>query len=149
MRTARVQAHYLATQMGLLPHKNVLARTIDTGGAGPVTGLLEASRLIESGHCDAVAVVAGDAVSSLSRDEFLARADQTCQAPDKSLPSPVIPSGYDRVAQWQMQTYGLTREQLAMCVVMMSRLAVKHPLALTRKPYTLEEVSCLLLLVIV
>jgi len=135
-----MEAHYLATQMGLLPQKDVLVRTIDTGGAGPVTGLLEAARLIESGQCDCVAVVAGDAVSSLSKEEFLQRADQGCQNPEMSIPSPVIPHGYDRVAQWHMKTYGLTREQLAMCSVLMSRQAVKHPYSLTRKARTLDEV---------
>jgi hypothetical protein len=83
-----MEAHYLATQIGLLPHKDVLVRTIDTGGAGPVSGLLEATRLVETGQCTAVAVVAGDAVSSLSKEEFLKRADQGCQDPDQSLTSP-------------------------------------------------------------
>eukprot|EP01027_Heterolobosea_sp_BB2_P020672 GEZU01029524.1.p1 GENE.GEZU01029524.1~~GEZU01029524.1.p1 ORF type:complete len:457 (+),score=119.88 GEZU01029524.1:38-1372(+) len=135
-----MEAHYLATRAGLLPHKNVIVRTIDTGGAGPVTGLLEATRMIRMGWCDVVAVVAGDAVSSLSKEEFLRRADQTCSDPEHELPSPVIPHGYDRIAQWQMKTYGVTREQLAMCSVMMSMQAAKNPRAMTKKPYTLEEV---------
>lgn len=135
-----MEAHYLATQMGLLPRKDVIVRTIDTGGAGPITGLLEAVRLIERGWCEVVAVAAGDAVSTLPTDEFLARADRSCRDPEGELPSPVIPHGYDRVAQWQMHTYGTTREQLAMCSVLMSRQAVRHPAALTRRPHTLEEV---------
>ncbi len=52
----------------------------------------------------------------------------------------MIPHGYDRVAQWQMDKYGVTREQLAMAAVLMSRHAAKHPMALTRKPHTLAEV---------
>lgn len=113
--------------MGLLPRKNVIIRTIDTGGAGPVTGLLEADRMIRTQGCDLVALVAGtkqpyfvlcimiiaemllssgDAVSSLPTDEFLRRADQGCADPDGSLPSPIIPHGYDRVAQWHMNAYG-------------------------------------------
>ncbi len=51
-------------------------RTIDTGGAGPVTGILEAVRMIRMDWCETVAVVAGDAVSSLTKEEFLKRADQ-------------------------------------------------------------------------
>ena len=42
-----MEAHYFATQTGLLPRKDVIVRTIDTGGAGPVTGLIEAARMIE------------------------------------------------------------------------------------------------------
>ena len=98
-------------------------------------------------------------MSSLPTEEFLRRADQGCAAPDGSLPSPVIPHGYDRVAQWHMDTYGcklvlratmcesnrniyraVTREQLAMTAVLMSRQAVKHPAALTKRPLSLEEV---------
>eukprot|EP00474_Spongospora_subterranea_P002799 CRZ03257.1 hypothetical protein [Spongospora subterranea] len=88
----------------------------------------------------AVAVVAGDAVSSLTKEEFLKRADRSCQDPSKSLPSPCIPHGYDRVAQWQSLTYGTKREQLAMCSVLMSEMACRHKFALTKKARTLEEV---------
>lgn len=135
-----MEAHYFATQTGLLPRKDVLVRTIDTGGAGPVTGLIEAARMIEQQVCEVVAVVAGDAVSSLPKDEFLSRADQTCRDPEGELPSPVIVHAYDRVARWQVDTYGVTREQLAMCSVLMSRQAARHPLALTRTPHTLAKV---------
>ena len=41
-----MEAHYLATRMGLLPRSNVIVRTLDTGGAGPISGLLEADRMI-------------------------------------------------------------------------------------------------------
>ena len=40
------QAHFLATEVGLLPRDSITVRTIDTGGAGPVSGLLEARRMI-------------------------------------------------------------------------------------------------------
>lgn len=33
-----MEAHYLATRIGLLPRKDVVVRTLDTGGAGPVSG---------------------------------------------------------------------------------------------------------------
>ena len=108
-----MEAHYLATRMGILPGSTdrsaVTVRTIDTGGAGPVSGMLEAARMVRSGY-NAVAVVAGDAVASLDSAEFLRRADATCQPPDLSLPSPAIPAGYDRVAQWQMESGRVSRE---------------------------------------
>lgn len=123
-----MEAHYLATQVilfafffffysidrkkiGLLPRKDVVVRTIDTGGAGPISGLLEAARMIKMEwyfafppslsifldlcsvslvlnglRCEVVAVVAGDAISSLPKDEFLRRADRTCQNPAGDLP---------------------------------------------------------------
>lgn len=138
-----MQAHNLATRVGLLPgntgRASVSVRTIDTGGAGPVSGLLEAARMVRSG-CQAVAVVAGDAVASLDSADFLHRADVTCQSPTGNLPSPVIPNGYDRVARWMIDKGHVTREQLAMCSVLMSRQAARHPCALTRQPRTLEDV---------
>lgn len=45
-----------------------------------------------------MAVVAGDAVSSLSTEEFLRRADESCRNPDDPNSSPVIPNGYNRIA---------------------------------------------------
>ena len=136
-----MEAHYLATRMNLLPQKNFIAKTIDTGGAGPITGLLEADRMIRMQGRNLVAVVAGDAVSSLPTDEFLRRADAGCSSSHigESI-SPVIPLGYDRVAQWQFRNKGVTREQLAMVSVLMSRQALRHPLAITRNPVTLEQV---------
>ena len=135
-----MEAHYLATRVGLLPHSGVRVRTIDTGGAGPVSGLLEAVRMVRMERCQAVAVVAGDAVASLDTAEFLRRADQTCVDPEGSLPSPVIPSGYDRIARWHMEHGRVTRSQLAMVSVLMSRQAVRHPEALSRRSLTLDEV---------
>jgi acetyl-CoA acetyltransferase len=136
-----MEAHYLATRMNLLPHKNFIAKTIDTGGAGPITGLLEADRMIRMQGRNVVAVIAGDAVSSLDTEEFLRRADAGCSSSHKGEDiSPVIPLGYDRVAQWQIRNQGVTREQLAMVSVLMSRQALRHPLAMTKKPLTLEDV---------
>lgn len=136
-----MEAHYLATRMNLLPQKNFIAKTIDTGGAGPITALLEADRMIRMQGRNLVAVVAGDAVSSLPTDEFLRRADAGCASSHiGETISPVIPLGYDRVAQWQVRSGGVTREQLAMVSVLMSRQAVHHPLAMTTKPLSLEQV---------
>lgn len=68
------------------------------------------------------------------------RADAGCMPPDNSLPSPVIPSGYDRIAKWHVDSGLVTREQLAMAAVLMSRQAVRHPYALTKKAVTLDQV---------
>lgn len=40
----------------------VIVRTIDTGGAGPISGLLEADRMIRTQGRDLVAIVAGMAM---------------------------------------------------------------------------------------
>mmetsp|Transcript_37002 Transcript_37002/g.78467 ORF Transcript_37002/g.78467 Transcript_37002/m.78467 type:complete len:415 (-) Transcript_37002:524-1768(-) len=135
-----MEAHYLATRVGLLPHRGVKVKTIDTGGAGPVSGLLLAARMVTHEGCNAVAVVAGDAVASMSTKDFLERADQGCSDPSGNLPSPCIPNGYGRITEWLMRKYGTTREQVAMVPVLMSRQAIRHPKSLTREAHTLEDV---------
>ena len=136
-----------ATKIGLLPKTDFVARTLDTGGAGPITALLEAQRMIQSENCQAVAIVAGDAVGSMDSSAFLAKADEGCKPAHVTdprdpqfLPSPVIPSGYSRCTEYHRDAYGTTREQLAMVSVLMSRQASRHPDALTRTPHTLDEV---------
>lgn len=135
-----MEAHHLATQVGLLPGKGIVAQTIDTGGAGPVSGLLEANDMIVNQGYDLIAVLAGDSVSSMSTLEFLARADAGCADPGGSLSSPVIPHGYDRVARWAIDQGAVTREQLAMVPCIMSYNASKHPRALNNTVYSLDEV---------
>jgi hypothetical protein len=79
-----------------------------------VAALLAAKHAIEHEGRQAVAIVAGDTVASPPLQDFLARADGSCSSSGSSaqVPSPVIPNLYDRVAQWHMQQYGTTREQL-------------------------------------
>lgn len=102
-----------------------------------------ADRMIKYEDCEAVAIVAGDAIASLDSEEFIRRADSSfCQSGGRSgelFQSPVIPNAYNRVAEWKMQL-GLLREQLAMTAVLMSRLAVRHPMAATKRPLSLTEV---------
>jgi acetyl-CoA acetyltransferase len=134
-----MQAHSLATTVGVFPQKkNFVVKTVDAGGAGPLTALTSAVAMIRSEWCETVAVVGGDAVLSLDHLEFLRRADNSVSGSD--LPSPCIPHGYDRYAQWHMKQYGVTREQLAMVPVIESHLAVRHPAAICRAPITLDDV---------
>ena len=140
-----LEAHHFATKVGLLPKPDVVVRTLDTGGAGPITALLEAQRMVMNEDCQAVAIVAGDAVGSMSGEAFLKRADEGCRPSHVSsgpqfLPSPVIPSGYSRCTQYHREKYGTTREQLAMVSVLASRQASRHPDAMTTTPHTLEDV---------
>jgi len=147
-------AHHLATECGVLPaagKRGVHVATIDNGGASPVSMLLQARALVESGQCSAVAVVAGDSIASLDPKEFLRRADASMHMPRATatsehgrtfveLRAPAIPHGYAHCAEAHMQAYGLTRRQLAMVSVLMSAQASRHPRALQRTPYTLDQV---------
>lgn len=134
-----MQAHYLATKANMLKsNPNLLLRTIDTGGAGPISAITSAVGFIEKGFAKTVAIVSSDAVYSLPSKEFSERSNSSIPSPD--LPEPHIPHGYARYALWHMQRYGLTREQLAMVPVLMSAMASRHPDAMCRKPVTLEQV---------
>ena len=140
-----LEAHHFATHVGLLPKPDVVVRTLDTGGAGPITALLEAQRMVLTEDCNAVAIVAGDAVGTMDSASFLQRADEGCRPAHVSsgpqhLASPVIPHGYSRCTEYHREKYGTTREQLAMVSVLMSRQASRHPQAMTRKTHTLESV---------
>jgi hypothetical protein len=52
-----------------------VVRTMDTGGASPISMLLQAKSMVEREGCECVAVVAGDSVASLDSGEFARRAD--------------------------------------------------------------------------
>ena len=144
-----LDAHYIATKMNLFPKKKFFAKTIDTCGASPVSALLEAKMLIEYKNFDLIAVVGGDAVSSISTETFLNRVNVPfigCTSPSTSGDNnnksmlPYIPHGYDRIAQWSIDNGYVTREQLVMACVLMSYQASRHPDALTKRPYTLNQV---------
>ncbi|CAD7930417.1 unnamed protein product [Amoebophrya sp. A25] len=175
-----MEAHYQATNLGLFEQESkkvgatstlgapstartssstsscssgrtLRVRTIDTGGAGPVSALLEAAQMIEHENCDVVAVVAGDTVGSLSSDDFLQRADASCQNLESPLPSPVIPNGYDLYTSFMLNddvssrgtgrdTTVLTRDQLRLVPVLESWHSSRLPEALMDRRLTLEEV---------
>ena len=141
--TRFMDAHFLATRMNLLPNsssKGIMVKTLDTGGAGPVTALLEADSLIRHRGYSLVAIVAGDAVASMSTEDFLRDADAGCSDPQEARAGPAIPTGYNRVAEWMIDQGRVTRRQLAMVSVLMSRQASRHPYALTRTPHSLDKV---------
>lgn len=98
-----MDAHYIATRMNLFPKGKFIAKTIDVGGASPVSGLLEAKNLITNKGFELVAVVSADAVSSMSSTAFLSRAnDGFSELAIEGDCSPYIPNAYDRIAQWHI-----------------------------------------------
>lgn len=135
-----MQAHYLATSFQLtVENPKMLLKTVDTGGASPISAIGAAMDLFRRmPQLQTVVVVASDAVHSLPSAEFAKRSNESIPSPH--LAEPHIPNGYDFYARWQMKRYGVTREQLAMVPVIMSAMAARHPDAMCKKPYTLEEV---------
>jgi hypothetical protein len=152
-----MEAHYQATALGLFAEREQRAfessssstttssprplrcRTLDTGGAGPVSALLEAERMISSSFSsgeglEVVAVIAADTVGSMTGKDFLDKADaiffklrDELGLPKDSVTSPAIPHGYDRITDHQLSTSPLQREQLQMVVSLESFHAGLHP----------------------
>ena len=140
-----MESHYQATLLGLFdtrPARPLRCRTIDTGGAGPVSALLQAEQMIQNEELECVAVVAADSVGSMPSHEFLEKANSiffklqqqqqqqagngTSTTTTTSFPSPAIPHGYDKITRYQMQHYGITRDQLRMAVCLESFHAGMH-----------------------
>jgi hypothetical protein len=153
-----MEAHYQATALGLFAEREtqtfessssrtqksprpLRCRTLDTGGAGPVSAVLEAERMISSSSSsssgeglEVVAVIAADTVGSMTGDDFLDKADaiffklrDELGLPKNSVTSPAIPHGYDRITDHQLSTTSLQGEQLQMVVSLESFHAGLHP----------------------
>ena len=141
-----MESHHQATKLGLFElskkKRSLWCRTIDTGGAGPISAVNAASTLIQANKAEVIAVISVDAVGSLDGLTFSQRADQSCQSHDNPLPSPVIPHGYNRITEYQLKKYSktLTRDQLRMVPVIESIHARIHPEALTETEYSLDDV---------
>ncbi|KAL7702979.1 nonspecific lipid-transfer protein [Lotmaria passim] len=135
-----MQAHYLATAFQLTSaNPKMLLKTIDTGGASPISAIGAALDFFRRmPRLQTAVVVASDAVHSLSSAEFARRSSESI--PSLHLAEPHIPHGYDFYAQWQMKRYGLRREQLAMVPVIMSSMSSRHPDAMCKRRYTLDDV---------
>lgn len=128
-----MEAHFQATQLNLFRYRPQLrCKTIDTGGAGPITAILEGARMILHEGLECVAVIAADRVGSMDSQEFLQRASHSFATLDPSIPSPAIPHGYDKLTRYQMEHKGLTRDQLRMAVCLESVHAGLHPESLYR-----------------
>ena len=117
--------------------------------------------MIEHEALECVAVVAADSVGSMDSDAFLHKADniwtkyhsyqqqQTRKASESNIPvmegelfpSPAIPHGYDKVTEYQMNEFGITRDQLRMAVSLESFHAGMHPESLFYKKHRKKDKS--------
>jgi acetyl-CoA acetyltransferase len=141
-----MEAHYQATALGLfeqMQDQPLQCHTLDTGGAGPVSALLHGEQMISSGNSssgmDVVAVIAADAVGSMTGKQFLNKADDVffklrdeLKLPKDYVICPAIPHGYDRITEHQLlssssSSSSLTRDQLRMTVCLESFHAGLHP----------------------
>jgi acetyl-CoA acetyltransferase len=100
-----------------------------------------AHRLVESGQCRHVLVVAGDnRLSGQGRDSAVAMLAQVGHH-DYELPfGPAIPAYYALIASRYMHVHGVSERDLAEFAVLMRRYAALHPGAHLKEPIAIEDV---------
>lgn len=94
---------------------------VGTGGAAYVGAIADAGAAIEAGLAEIVLVVAADRLRSKKHNEGRGDLLGTAAGPFEE-PANTVPSLYAHVANWQMDMFGTTREQLAK----VSEIASKH-----------------------
>ncbi|WP_213451294.1 thiolase family protein [Rhizomonospora bruguierae] len=135
-RHAVAVAEYLG-----LSERLTVCETVKNGGAAPLSALVTAFDLVESGRCQAVLVLSVDTV-------------RTGQDPSRTLAAfagmrhavweqpfgMTTVSAYALMADAYLRTYGLGRDDLASIPVELRRYAMTHPGARHREPLTVDEV---------
>lgn len=95
--------------------------TTGLGGSSHVHSLSQAMDAVENGYAETVLVVAADSFySKMGRDEAVERMAEVASRFEE--PSNIIPSLYAHVANWHMDEFGTTKEQLAK----ISEIEYKH-----------------------
>ena len=117
------------------------AHALQAGGATGGAMVMLAHRLVASGECRHVLVVAGDnRLSGQGRDNAVAILAQVGHH-DYELPfGPTIPAYYALVASRYMHVHGVSERDLAEFAVLMRRHAALHPGAHLQAPITVADV---------
>ena len=128
--------------VALVQHLNLSPRWLDhipMGGASGVVALRRAARAVQAGDADIVACIAGDTnhvdsfrhtVSGFSRFAQDASYPYGAGGPNAS---------FALLTDYYMRHYGATREDFGKLCVAQRDNALRNPLALMKKPLTLEQ----------
>lgn len=114
---------------------------VGTGGAAYVQAIADAGAAIEAGLADVVLVVAADRLRAARAEEGDDDLLGTAAGPFEE-PANTVASLYAHVANWHVETFGTTREQLAKVSEIASTHAAKQrpERAHVQKTSTVEEV---------
>ena len=130
------------TAVGLTQHLGLTLRWLDhipMGGACGVVALRRAARAVQSGDADAVACIAGDTNHTDSFRLNLATFSQFARDAVYPYGSGGANASFAFLTAYYMRTYGVTREDFGKICVAQRANALKFPLALMKKPLTLED----------
>jgi acetyl-CoA C-acetyltransferase len=131
-------ATLFAEYFGLRPR---YCHALQAGGATGGAMVMLAHRLVASGECRRVLVIAGDnRLSGQGRDSAVAMLAQVGHH-DYEVPfGPTIPAYYALVASRYMHIHGVSERDLAEFAVLMRRHAALHPDAHLKEPITVADV---------
>lgn len=129
------------TAVGLTQHLGVTARWLDhvpMGGASGIVSIRRAARAVESGDAEIVACIAGDTNHTDSFRRNTANFSQFAQDAVYPYGSGGPNTSFALLTAYYMRAHGATREDFGKLCVAQRANALKNPLALFKKPLTLD-----------
>ena len=130
------------TAVGLTQHLGLTLRWLDhvpMGGASGIVSIRRAARAVGSGDAEIVACIAGDTNHTDSFRRNTATFSQFAQDAVYPYGSGGPNASFALLTAYYMRTHGATREDFGKLCVAQRNNALKNPLALFKKPLTLDE----------
>ena len=130
------------TAVGLTQHLGLTLRWLDNipmGGASAVVSIRRAARAVQNGDAEIVACVAGDTNHTDSFRRNTSAFSQFAQDAVYPYGSGGPNTSFALLTSYYMRTYGAKREDFGKLCVAQRNNALKNPLALFKKPLTLDQ----------
>jgi acetyl-CoA acetyltransferase len=130
------------TAVGLTQHLDMTVRWLDhvpMGGASGIVSIRRAARAVQNGDAEIVACIAGDTNHPDSFRRNTSAFSQFAQDAVYPYGSGGPNASFAFLTDYYMRTFGATREDFGKLCVAQRDNALKNPLALFKKPLTLEQ----------
>ncbi len=130
------------TAVGLTQHLDMTVRWLDhvpMGGASGIVSIRRAARAVQNGDAEIVACIAGDTNHTDSFRRNTSGFSQFSQDAVYPYGSAGPNASFAFLTDYYMRTFGATREDFGKLCVAQRDNALKNPLALFKKPLTLEQ----------
>jgi acetyl-CoA acetyltransferase len=130
------------TAVGLTQHLEMTVRWLDhvpMGGASGIVSIRRAARAVQNGDAEILACIAGDTNHTDSFRRNTSAFSQFSQDAVYPYGSGGPNASFAFLTAYYMRTYGATREDFGKLCVAQRTNAMKNPLALLKKPLTLEH----------
>jgi len=130
------------TAVGLTQHLDMTVRWLDhipMGGASGIVSIRRAARAVQNSDAEIVACIAGDTNHTDSFRRNAAAFSQFSQDAVYPYGSGGPNASFAFLTAYYMRTFGATREDFGKLCVAQRNNALKNPLALFKKPLTLED----------